>query len=89
MKKSIIEDLYDNLQENIITEIENTDDITNIFNEMGEIDLKLKNILGKEKYKIFDEYLYKQADLLDLERKKAFSYGYKLSNKLIIDALRE
>lgn len=70
MKKSIIEDLYDNLQEDIITEIENTDDITNIFNEMGEIDLKLKNILGKEKYKIFDEYLYKQADLLDLERKK-------------------
>ena len=31
----------------------------------------------------------KEAELIDLERKKAFAYGYKLSNKLMIDSLRE
>ena len=43
----------------------------------------------KDDYDIFDDYLSKEAELIDLERKKAFTYGYKLSNKLMIDSLRE
>ena len=49
----------------------------------------LKNTISKKDYDVFDEYLSKEAEIIDLERKKAFVYGYKLSNKLIIDSLRE
>lgn len=88
MNKSKIEDLYDNLQETIIDDIENDDKIDTLWNEINEIDELLKNTLSKEDYEIFDEYLSKEADLIDLERKKAFAYGYNLSNKLMIESMR-
>ncbi len=89
MNKSKIEDLYDNLQETIVDDIENDDKIETLWNEINEIDELLKNTISKEDYQIFDEYLSKEADLIDLERKKAFAYGYNLSNKLMIEAMRE
>ena len=49
----------------------------------------LKNTLSKEDYDIFDDYLSKGLKLIDLERKKAFAYGYNLSNKLMIESMRE
>lgn len=89
MNKSKIEDLYDNLQETIVDDIENDDKIDTLWNEINEIDELLKNTISKEDYQIFDEYLSKEADLIDLERKKAFAYGYNLSNKLMIESMRE
>ncbi len=89
MNKSKIEDLYDNLQEMIVDDIENDDKIDTLWNEINGIDELLKNTISKEDYQIFDEYLSKEADLIDLERKKAFAYGYNLSNKLMIEAMRE
>lgn len=88
MNKSKIEDLYDNLQETIVDDIENDDKIETLWNEINEIDELLKNTISKEDYQIFDEYLSKEADLIDLERKKAFAYGYNLSNKLMIESMR-
>ena len=41
----------------------------------------VSRIPGQSVY-IYDDYLSKEAELIDLERKKAFAYGYKLSNKL-------
>ncbi len=89
MNKSKIEDLYDNLQEMIVDDIENDDKIDTLWNEINGIDELLKNTISKEDYQIFDEYLSKEADLIDLERKKAFAYGYNLSNKLMIESMRE
>ena len=89
MNKSKIEDLYDNLQEMIVDDIENDDKIDTLWNEINGIDELLKNTISKEDYQIFDEYLSKEAELIDLERKKAFAYGYNLSNKLMIEAMRE
>ncbi len=89
MNKSKIEDLYDNLQEMIVDDIENDDKIDALWNEINGIDELLKNTISKEDYQIFDEYLSKEADLIDLERKKAFAYGYNLSNKLMIESMRE
>ncbi len=89
MNKSKIEDLYNNLQEMIVDDIENDDKIDTLWNEINGIDELLKNTISKEDYQIFDEYLSKEADLIDLERKKAFAYGYNLSNKLMIEAMRE
>lgn len=89
MNKSKIEDLYDNLQETIVDDIENDDKIETLWNEINEIDELLKNTISQEDYQIFDEYLSKEADLIDLERKKAFAYGYNLSNKLMIESMRE
>lgn len=70
MNKSKIEDFYDNLQETIVDDIENDDKIETLWNEINEIDELLKNTISKEDYQIFDEYLSKEADLIDLERKR-------------------
>jgi hypothetical protein len=84
-----VETLYDNMQDKIVQDICKDDKLNCLWNEINELDELLRNTLSKEDYNIFDDYLSKEAELIDLERKKAFSYGYKLSNKLMIDSLRE
>ena len=89
MNKLEIEDLYDSLQEKIVQNISNDDSLNGLWKEINELDELLKNNISKEDYDIFDKYLAKEAQLIDLERKRAFTYGYNLSNKLISDSLRE
>lgn len=89
MNKSKIEDLYDNMQDKIVQDICKDSRLDNIWAEINEIDELLKNTLSKEDYDIFDDYLSKEAKPIDLERKKAFAYGYNLSNKLMIESMRE
>ena len=89
MNRSKIEDLYDNMQDKIVRDICKDSRLDNIWAEINEIDEFLKNTLSKEDYDIFDDYLSKEAKLIDLERKKAFAYGYNLSNKLMIESMRE
>lgn len=89
MNRSKIEDLYDNMQDKIVQDICKDSRLDNIWAEINEIDELLKNTLSKEDYEIFDGYLSKEAKLIDLERKKAFAYGYNLSNKLMIESMRE
>ncbi len=89
MNKSKIEELYDNMQDKIVQDICKDSRLDNIWAEINEIDELLKNTLSKEDYEIFDGYLSKEAKLIDLERKKAFAYGYNLSNKLMIESMRE
>ncbi len=84
-----IEDLYDNMQDKIVQDICKDSRLDNIWAEINKIDELLKNTLSKEDYDIFDDYLSKEAKLIDLERKKAFAYGYNLSNKLMIESMRE
>lgn len=81
--------LYDNMQDKIVRDICKDSRLDNIWAEINEIDELLKNTLFKEDYDIFDDYLSKEAKLIDLERKKAFAYGYNLSNKLMIESMRE
>lgn len=88
MNKMKIEDLYDNLQNEITEDVCKQDEINNLCDEINELSELLKNVISRENYEIFDEYLSKEAELIDLERKKAFTYGYKLSNELMIDSLR-
>ena len=88
MNRSKIEDLYDNMQDKIVRDICKDSRLDNIWAEINEIDELLKNTLSKEDYDIFDDYLSKEAKLIDLERKKAFAYGYNLSNKLMIESMR-
>ena len=89
MNRSKIEDLYDNMQDKIVRDICKDSRLDNIWAEINEIDELLKNTLSKEDYEIFDDYLSKEAKLIDLERKKTFAYGYNLSNKLMIESMRE
>lgn len=88
MNKIKIEDLYDNLQEKIVKDISEDEKLNCLWKEINELDELLKNTISKEDYEIFDEYLSKEVELIDMERKKAFTCGYKLSNELIIDSLR-
>ncbi len=88
MNKIKIEDLYDNLQEKIVKDISEDEKLNSLWKEINELDELLKNNISQEEYEIFDNYLSKEAELIDLERKKAFTYGYKLSNELMIDSLR-
>lgn len=78
MNKSKIEDLYDNMQDKIVRDICKDSRLDNIWAEINEIDELLKNTLSKEDYEIFDDYLSKEAKLIDLERKQAFAYEYNL-----------
>lgn len=84
-----IEEIYDNMQEKIVKEIGKEPEFESLWNELNQLDELLRNNIVKDDYDIFDDYLSKEAELIDLERKKAFAYGYKLSNKLMIDSLRE
>ncbi len=88
MNKIKIEDLYDNLQDKIVKDISEDEKLNSLWKEINELDELLKNTISKEDYEIFAEYLSKEAELIDMERKKAFTYGYKLSNELMIDSLR-
>lgn len=88
MNKIKIEDLYDNFQEKIVKDISEDEKLNSLWKEINELDELLKNNISQEEYEIFDNYLSKEAELIDLERKKAFTYGYKLSNELMIDSLR-
>lgn len=88
MNKIKIEDLYDNLQEKIVKDISEDEKLNSLWKEINELDELLKNTISKEDYEIFDDYLSKETEIIDLERKKAFTYGYKLSNELMFDSLR-
>ena len=88
MNKIKIEDLYDNLQEKIVKDISEDEKLNSLWKENNELDELQKKNISQEEYEIFDNYLSKEAELIDLERKKAFTYGYKLSNELMIDSLR-
>ena len=84
-----IEEIYDYMQEKIVKDISEDIEFNSIWNELNQLDELMRNNMLKEDYDIFDDYISKEAELIDLERKKAFAYGYKLSNKLMIDSLRE
>lgn len=88
MNKLKVEELYDSLQEKIVKDISEAEKLNSLWKEINELDELLKNNISQEEYEIFDDYLSKEAELIDLERKKAFTYGYKLSNELMIDSLR-
>lgn len=83
-----IEEIYDYMQEKIVKDISEDIEFNSIWNELNQLDELMRNNMLKEDYDIFDDYLSKEAELIDLERKKAFAYGYKLSNKLMADSLR-
>ena len=84
-----IEEIYYNMQEEIVKEIGKEPEFESLWNELNQLDELLRNNMVKDDYDIFDDYLSKEAELIDLERRKAFAYGYKLSNKLMVDSLRE
>lgn len=84
-----IEEIYDNMQEEIVKKIGKEPEFESLWNELNQLDELLRNNMVKDDYDLLDDYMSKEAELIDLERKKAFAYGYKLSNKLMIDSLRE
>ena len=84
-----IEEIYDYMQEKIVKDISEDIEFNSIWNELNQLDELMRNNMLKEDYDIFDDYISKEAELIDLERKKAFAYGYNLSNKLMPDSLRE
>lgn len=83
-----IEALYDAMQEKIVLKIDENDEINNLWNELNKLDELLKNSIEKENYEIFDEYLYKEAGLIEAERRQAFAYGFRLANKLMMESMR-
>ena len=89
MMGKYIEELYDEMQEKIVLKIGEIDEINNLWKELNKLDGLLRNSVGKTEYEIFDEYLYKEAELIDVERKQAFAYGFRLANKLIVERMRE
>lgn len=84
-----IEEIYDNMQEKIVKEISKEPEFESLWNELNQLDELLRNNMLKDDYDLLDDYISKEAELIDLERRKAFAYGYKLSNKLMVDSLRE
>lgn len=89
MMGKCIEELYDEMQEKIVLKIGENEEINNLWKELNKLDELLKNSVGKAEYEIFDEYLYKEAELIDAERRQAFAYGVRLANKLIVDSITE
>ena len=77
------------MQEKIVKEIGKEPELESLWNELNQLDELLRKNILKVDYDLLDYYISKEAELIDLERRKAFAYGYKLSNKLMIDSLRE
>ncbi len=84
-----IEELYDAMQEKIVLKIGENDEINNLWSELNKLDELLKNSIETENYEIFDEYLENEAELIDLERRQAFAYGFRLANKLMVESIKE
>lgn len=84
-----IEELYDAMQEKIVLKIGENDEINNLWSELNKLDELLKNSIEKENYELFDEYLYKEAGLIEAERRQAFVYGFRLANKLMMESMKE
>ncbi len=84
-----IEELYNAMQEKIVLKISENDEINNLYSELNRLDELLKNSIEKENYELFDKYLSKEAELIDLERRQAFVYGFRLANKLMVESMRE
>lgn len=70
MYKLKVEELYDSLQEKIVKDISEDEKLNSLWKEINELDELLKNTISKEDYEIFDDYLSKETELIDLERKK-------------------
>lgn len=81
-----IEELFDAMQEKIVLKIDENGEISNLWSELNKL---LKNSIEKENYEIFDEYLGKEAELIDSERRQAFAYGFRLANKLMMESMKE
>lgn len=73
-------------------------DYQEIYNALSDLD-KGANYIN-ENYKDFSNAMikdfnnrlivkHKEAELIDLERQKAFAYVYKLYNKLMVDSIKE
>ena len=77
-----IEELYDAMQEKIVLKIGENDEINTLWSEL------LKNSIETENYEIFDEYLGKETELIDSERRQAFAYGFRLANKLMMESMK-
>lgn len=84
-----IEELYDAIQEKIVLKIGENDEINNLWSELNRLDELLKISIEKENYEIFDEYLGKEAEIIDAERRQAFAYGFSLANKLMVESMNE
>ena len=84
-----IEELYEKKKKKIVLKIDENDEINNLWSELNKLDELLKNSIEKENYELFDKYLSKEAELIDLERRQAFAYGFRLANKLMIESLKE
>lgn len=89
MMKESIEDLYDVMQEKIQLETSKDEKVSKLYDELGKLDELLKNSIRKEEYKIFDEYISLDAELIDEERKSGFIYGFKLANRYMIESLKD
>ena len=53
-----------------------------------ELEDSIKELLSEKEYNSVEKYAEKIYQTMFLERKKAFTYGYQLSNKMIIDSLK-
>lgn len=84
-----IEELYNAMQEKIVLKISENDEINNLWSELNKLDELLKISIEKENYEIFDEYLGKEAEIIDAERRQAFAYGFRLANKLMVESMKE
>ncbi len=84
-----IEELYENMEEKITDEIAEDEELKILWSELSNIEEEMEDTLDKMSKEKFDEYIQKELQLIDCERKKSFSYGYNLSNKLMIDSIRE
>lgn len=83
-----IEDLYEEINETMTKEYGKNEKITNKWKEVNDLEELLNETLTEKQYKSVEKYGEKILELMQLERKESFIYGYKLSNKLIIDSLK-
>lgn len=84
-----IEDIFEEMYESITNDIGNDDELKSLWKDLYKLEDELNESIGKPERSIFDDYLNKEAETLNCERKKTFKYGYNLSNELMIDSLRE
>lgn len=84
-----LDDLYNKIQESLVYEIEKDMDLKKLWKQLNILDEQLEKSIEKSEYKIFDNYLSKESEVIDLERKRAFVYGYKLANKFMTESFKE
>ena len=87
MKKSEISKIYESVIIENDTTLINSNEYRSVRNKCDRKEDKLKELIGKDKFRKFEEFMEDYCELSELENEYYFTKGFSVANKLRDEAL--